>query len=667
MLFFGKKFTENEFLAISAIRATIIDGTNAAKSGHPGMAIGSAPALYTLFNRHLVSDPSNPTWINRDRFVLSAGHASMLLYTLLHLGGFSISLDDLKKFRTIDSITPGHPEVGLTPGVDATTGPLGQGLAQAVGLAIAEAALSAQYPDGQKIINHYTYALVGDGCLQEGISQEAISFAGHQKLHKLIVFYDANSVTLDGPLANSFSEDIPARFRAAGWFVQVVNDGNDVKALDRALRKAKRSTQQPSLIMYKSVIGQGSVNQGTYKVHGNPLGVIDGAHAKGTYLYHANEWEIPAEVYQVFKDNFIARGTTAYKDWHKQVASYKRQHPEAGEFFLNHLGLDVSDCLKNPVPTFEPDSKASTRVTSGDYLNVLVDEVPHLIGGAADVAHSVMTMLSNHADFTPENRAGRNINFGIREFAMAAMQNGMLLHGGLRTYVGTFLVFSDYMKNAIRLGALSHLPSIYLFSHDSLALGEDGPTHQPIEQLAMLRSIPHMDVIRPADANETVAAWKVALARTDGPTALILSRQNLPLLANSDPFQVEKGGYVLEWEGNEGVMDATLVASGSEVELAVAARKILAEQYQVDVRVVSMPSLNRFVKLEKEEQARILGTSYEKVIAVEMAASMPWYQIAKTVFGIDQFGASAPGKDVVKKFHFTAEHLVEVVRQAIGK
>ncbi|MDD2398788.1 MAG: transketolase [Bacilli bacterium] len=666
-MFGSKKFTETELLAISAIRATVIDGTNLAKSGHPGMAIGSAPALYTLFNRHLVSDPANPTWINRDRFVLSAGHASMLLYTLLHFGGYQVSLDDLKKFRQIDSITPGHPEVGLTPGVDATTGPLGQGLAQAVGLAVAEEALRAQYPEGNKIIDHYTYALIGDGCLQEGISQEAISFAGHQKLHKLIVLYDANSVTLDGPLSNSFSEDIPARFRAANWFVQVINDGNDVKAIDKAIRKAKRSKTQPSLIMYKSVIGQGSVNQGTYKVHGNPLGVIDGAHAKGTYLYHQAEWEIPAEVYQVFKDNFVSRGTSAYKDWLKQTTSYRRQHPDEGEFLFNHLGVDVTDCLKNPLPTFEPNSSASTRVTSGEYLNSLVDEVPHLIGGSADVAHSVMTMLSNHKDFTSENRAGRNINFGIREFAMAAIQNGMLLHGGLRTYVGTFLVFSDYMKNALRLASLSHLPAIYLFSHDSLALGEDGPTHQPIEQLTMLRAIPDMDVLRPADANETVASWKLALSRTDGPTALILSRQNLPLLANSDPFQVEKGGYVLEWEGNEGVMDATLVASGSEVALALEARKILAEKHKVDVRLVSMPSLNRFVNLPSEDQARIIGTSYDKVIAVEMAATMPWYRVAKTVFGVDHFGASAPAKDVLNKFNYTAEHLVEVVLQAIGK
>ncbi|MGI6714332.1 MAG: transketolase [Bacilli bacterium] len=668
MCFWRKpKFTEVDKMTIAAIRATVIDGTNKANSGHPGMAIGSAPALYTLFTRHFVSNPEQPDWPNRDRFVLSAGHTSMLLYTLLHLGNFGVTLEDLQNFRQLDSNTPGHPEVHQTPGVDATTGPLGQGLAQAVGMAVAEAALAGQYPEGQRIIDHYTYALVGDGCLQEGISQEAISFAGRQKLGKLIVLYDANNVTLDGPLSDSFDEDVPARFRAANWHVQVVSNGNDLVGLDKALSAAKRHKDQPSLIMFRSVIGQGSVNQGTHRVHGSPLGIVDGAHAKGTYLYHEPEWKIPDEVYQIFNTHFITRGVKAFETWERRLKAYQKKFPEECEFYLAHTGVNIRDCLMKSMPGFEPGSKAATRKTSGDYLSVLSWEIPNLIGGSADVASSVMTKLEHQTHFTPENRRGKNINFGIREFAMGAIQNGILLHGGLRTYVGTFLVFSDYMKAAIRMAALQELPAIYLFSHDSLAIGEDGPTHQPVEQLAMLRSIPHLDVIRPADAFETVAAWNLALERNDGPTAIILSRQSLPLLEDSNPNLVEKGGYVLAWEEEEQKVDLTLVASGSEVELALAARDILKREHQKQVRVVSMPSLNRFLCLSQEEQDEVLGTTYENIIAVEMGARMPWYRIAKTVFGIDHFGLSAPMRDIVKRVNFTKEHLVDIALEAVNK
>lgn len=660
-----KKFTDADALAVAAIRATIIDGTNKANSGHPGMAIGSTPALYTLFTRHLVSNPEEPSWVNRDRFVLSAGHTSMLLYTLLHLGNYGVTLDDLKNFRQLDSLTPGHPEVHLTPGVDATTGPLGQGLAEAVGMALAEAHLAAKYPEGHRIIDHYTYVLVGDGCLQEGISQEAISLAGHQKLDKLIVLYDANNVTLDGPLRQSFSEDVLARFEACNWDVQRVLDGNNMVALDKALTKAKRNKSQPSLIMFRSVIGQGSVHQGTSKVHGSPLGIVDGAHAKGTYQYHEPEWNIPDEVYQTFQTHFVSRGKKAFESWDKRLKNYQKKYPEEGEFYLAHTGVNVRDLLQKSMPGFEPGSKAATRKTSGEYLNILSIQIPNLIGGSADVASSVMTKLDIESDFTPNNRAGKNLNFGIREFAMGAIQNGILLHGGLRTYVGTFLVFSDYMKSSIRMAALMGLPAIYLFSHDSIAIGEDGPTHQPVEQLAMLRSIPNMDVIRPADAFETVAAWNLALDRLDGPTAIILSRQALPLLEDSNPNLVEHGGYVIAWEKEGKAIDATLVASGSEVELALKAKEILEREHHLHLRVVSMPSLNRFLKLPKDEQDKILGTTYEKVIAVEMASPMPWYQIAQTVFGIDHFGLSAPMKDILNKVNFTKEHLVEVVLKAL--
>ena len=654
---------EIDKLSVATIRSLCIDMVNKANSGHPGMALGSAPILYTLFTRHLVTNPKEPEWINRDRFVLSAGHASDLLYAILHLSGFELSLDDLKQFRQIDSLTPGHPEYKWTKGVDASSGPLGQGIAQAVGMAMAEAAVAANYEDGDLLVNHYTYALCGDGCLQEGLSQEAISLAGHQKLNKLILLYDANQVTLDGGLELSFSEDVKARFKASEWNVLEVMDGNDVDAIDKAIAEAKKSKEKPTMIMIHTIIGYGSAKQGTSKVHGNPLGVEDGRHAKvEVYGFDHEDFFVPEEVRENFANTIVARGVEAYNKYQEQFKKYAEKHASEASRFLSLANGDVSRYLVKENPEFAAGSATSTRVASGKALNDLMLSIPMLIGGSADVAGSVMTKLNGGVDFMPDHREGHNVNWGIREFAMACAQNGMLLHGGLRTYVGCFAVFSDYMKPAIRMAALSHLPAIYLFSHDSIAVGEDGPTHQPIEQLAMLRSIPNVRVIRPADERETYAAWKEALKSLETPTALILSRQNLPLLENSSEEGVAKGAYVVSKENKKAQL--VLVATGSEVSLAIEAQKKLLEK-GIDVRVVSMPSWELFEAQDEKYQEEVLLLPREKRVSVEMLSTFGWDRWAKFHMGIDEFGASAPAKDVFKKFNFTSDRLVEICESAL--
>lgn len=649
---------ELDKLSVNAIRATCIDVVNKAKSGHPGMALGSAPIVYTLFSKHLVANPEDPMWFNRDRFVLSAGHASSLLYTMLHLCGYKVSLDDLKSFRQLGSLTPGHPEFKHTQGVDATSGPLGQGIAQAVGMAIAERAVAAEYPQGKQVCSHYTYVLCGDGCLQEGLSQEAISLAGHQKLNKLILFYDSNAVTLDGGLDLSFSENVKNRFKASEWNVLEVNDGNDLDAIDEAIAKAKTSKSKPTLIIVHTVIGYGSEKQGTCKVHGNPLGEEDGAKAKAFYGYNYPAFEIPSEVYDNFKNSFVKRGKEAYKAYQANYASWKSAHVRAALTLERAVSGDVDAYFKKE-PKFAPENNDSSRVASGKALNELYNRIPFLMGGSADVAGSVMTKITDGVNFTPKSPKGRNVNWGIREFAMASAVNGMCLHGGLKGYCGAFLVFSDYMKSAIRMSALSKLPAIYLFSHDSIAVGEDGPTHQPIEHLAMLRSIPNVNVIRPCDARETYAAWELAVRSKETPTALILSRQNLPLLA-SKYKEVEKGAYIISKEGKR--LDVTLLATGSEVALAIEAQKKLHEE-GIEARVVSMPSWFLFEKQDKAYKDSVLGVSKDKVFAVEMLSSFGWYKYADHVMGIDTFGTSAPAKDAIKSFDFTADHLVKFVKE----
>ncbi len=650
-------------LAVSAIRSTCIDVINKANSGHPGMALGSAPIMYALFKDHLISDSADSTWINRDRFVLSAGHASSLLYTMLHLCGYKISMDDLKSFRQLGSLTPGHPEYRHTDGVDATSGPLGQGIAQAVGMAMAEQAMAAQYPSQKGLISHYTYCLCGDGCLQEGISQEAISLAGHQKLNKLILIYDANDVTLDGKLDMSFSEDVKLRFLASEWNVREVKDGNDVEAISKAIDKAKDEKGFPTLIIVHTTIGYGSEKQGTNKVHGSPLGVEDGAHAKvAIYHYEHPDFYIPDEVYKIFQDSFVKRGQIAHDNWQKTFKEWENKNPLDAKRFLLAISGDVSSLLKEELP-LDKDKPEASRNTSGRYLNLLHKEIPFIIGGSADVAGSVMTKIDGGINFTKETRNGRNVNFGIREFEMASAQNGMLLHGGLKTYVGCFLVFSDYMKSAIRTAALSKLPAIYLFSHDSIALGEDGPTHQPIEHLAMLRSIPNVDVIRPCDPRETVGAWNIALESKYTPTAIILSRQGLPLLANSSMEEMKKGAYIISKEKGK-TPDAIIIATGSEVGLAIKAQALLADK-NVDVRVVSMPSTFLFDEQDEKYRKSIISLKKEKVFAVEMLSTFGWYKYADTVMGIDTFGTSAPAKDAIKKFDFTEQRLAKMVLDTI--
>ena len=654
---------ELDLLSIATIRSLCIDEINKAKSGHPGMALGSAPILYTLFTKHLVANPNDPMFFNRDRFVLSAGHASALLYTMLHISGYKVSMDDIKSFRQLGSLTPGHPEFKHTAGVDATSGPLGQGIAQAVGMAMAERAVAAQYKEGEVLCSHYTYCLCGDGCLQEGLSQEAISLAGHHALNKLILIYDSNNVTLDGGLNLSFSEDVKKRFLASGWNVLEVEDGNDIVSVDKALKKAKRSIDKPTLIIVKTVIGFGSEKAGTSKVHGSPLGEEDGQKAKHSYGFDQEPFYVPEEVYENFRNTFLKRGLRAYRKYRRDLKAYAQKNPSEYARFKHALNADVDAYAFKEEPHFDISNNDASRTSSGKALNELHAKIPFLMGGSADVAGSVMTKITDGVNFTKETPEGRNINFGIREFAMASAQNGMLLHGGLKTYVGSFLVFSDYMKSAVRMSALSKLPAIYLFSHDSIALGEDGPTHQPIEHLAMLRSIPNVDVIRPADARETYAAWKIALESKETPTALILSRQNLPLLSSRYDL-VEKGGYIISKEDKK--VDLILLATGSEVKLALDAKEALkARGY--DVRVVSMPSTYLFEQQSEAYKKSVLGNDKRLVIAVEMLSTFGWYKYADSVMGIDTFGLSAPAKDAIAKFDFTSEHLVNLVLDKFPK
>jgi len=646
----------NDKLAVAALRSLVIDVINKANSGHPGMALDAAPIVYSLFKNHLVADPSKPNWFNRDRFVLSSGHASSLLYSMLHMCGYGISMDDLKSFRQLDSLTPGHPEVGHTPGVDATAGPLGQGIAQAVGMAMAEEAIASTYPDGKRICSHYTYCLCGDGCLEEGISQEAISIAGKQRLSKLIVFYDRNGSTLDGPTSNSFGENVRLRFLASEWNVLEVKDGNNLREIDKAIAKAKKSTLFPTLIIVNTVIGYGSPHAGNHCVHGNPLGEEDGRKTKTFYGYDLADFTVPASVYEDLQKTFAARGKKAEEDWEEAYADFRRFHEVEGKVFADALKRNVKDRLF-PMPEKKDLKTEASRSTSGKIVASLPKYLPFTLGGSADVASSVKTAIPGDPGFSIEHRDAKNVNFGIREFEMASIQNGILLHGGIVTYVGCFLIFSDYMKSAIRMSALEKIPAIYLFSHDSIAVGEDGPTHEPIEQLVALRSIPGLDVIRPADATETYAAWRLALESQTTPTALILSRQNLPLLDETSETGVSKGGYKVYGDKTD---EYLIVATGSEVSLSIEAAKLLKEK-GLQVGVVSMPSIERFEAQNDKYKASVLNVSRNKTIAIEMASSYSWYKYASLVIGIDTFGKSAPDKDVLDDYGFTPKKIASKI------
>ncbi len=655
------KFDKIDLKAIATLRALVIDEVNKANSGHPGMALDAAPFMYLLYRNHLISDPKNPNWFNRDRFVLSSGHISDALYVILHMAGYGVSMDDIKSFRQWGSKTPGHPEVGVTPGVDVSGGPLGMGVGQAIGIAMAEKHIAASYKEGERLCHHKVYCLCGDGCLEEGISQEAISLAGIQKLNNLILAYDANGSTLDGPTSNSMNDDVALRFKASNWDVYEVEDGNDLEALDEALNKAKESKEKPSVIIIHSVIGYGTKLAGNHKSHGSPLGEEIGGEAKAFYGYDSEPFTIEPEVYERLKETFGLRGKKAYEAYQEELVRYSKEYPEEYAKFEEALNPNMDELLKDFYPK-APKTDAS-RNSSGRIVETLGNYVPFTFGGSADVAGSVKTAIPGDQSFSPEHREARNMNFGIREFGMACIQNGMLLHGGVRTYIGSFLVFSDYMKSAIRMSALEEVPAIYLFSHDSIAVGEDGPTHEPIEQIQALRDIPNSVVFRPADEIETYAAWKSALLSKNHPTSIILSRQNLPLLANASIEKALKGAYILD--ANE---KATyqLIASGSEVSLAQGVRDILAKE-GIELEIVSMPSINLFLKEEKDYQESVLRLPKANRIALEMGVPTGWYRFADNVYGIERFGASAPMKDLIKHYGFEPETVADYVRNIIKK
>jgi len=656
-----------EQLSVTTIRTLAIDAIEKAKSGHPGMPMGAAPMGYQLFAKTMKHNPSRPDWINRDRFVLSAGHGSMLLYALLHLSGYDLSLDEIKNFRQWGSKTPGHPEFGHTAGVDATTGPLGQGFGMAVGMAMAEAHLAATYNrEGYDLINHYTYGICGDGDLSEGISGEAASLAGHLKLGKLIMLYDSNDISLDGELNLSFSENVAKRFEGYNWQVLRVEDGNDLDALAKAIAAAQAETTKPTLIEVKTVIGYGSPNKGGKGghagPHGSPLGTEEAKLTKAFYEWDHPDFFVPDEVRAHFAE-VKKRGEAAYAAWEELLAKYKAAYPEPAAQFEAAVSRRLPAGWDADLPSYSPEDKpVSTRVASGNALNGLAPKVPYLLGGSADLESSTMTHLKGLPNFQAGAYEGRNVYFGVREFAMAAAMNGISLHGGLRVYGGTFFVFTDYLRPAVRLAAIMKQPVIYVLTHDSIAVGEDGPTHEPIEQLASIRVIPGLTVIRPADGNETSAAWAFALENNDRPVALVLTRQNLPILAGTAEKAregVKKGGYVIS-EAANGQPQGVLIATGSEVQLAVASQKALAEE-GIHVRVVSLPSWDLFDKQPQEYRDSVIPKTIKARLAIEMAHPFGWDRYVGdegAVIGIETFGASAPGDRVVKEYGFTVDNVV---------
>lgn len=653
-------------LSIATIRSLGIDTINKANSGHPGMVLGSAPALYTLFNKELNIYNKEAEWINRDRFVLASGHASALLYSMLHLTGFDVTIDDLKNFRQLNSHTPGHPEIEMTHGVDASSGPLGQGIPMAAGMAMAEKILASQYnKENFDIIDHYTYVLCGDGDMQEGVTYEAASLAGHLSLGKLIVLYDANKVTLDGPLSMSFSENVKKRYEACNWQVLEVKDGNDINEIHKAIKKGKKEQFKPTLIIVNTVIGFGSANQGTNKVHGAPLGKEDGKNAKLSYGFDHDEFYVPEEVYEDFKKKTIKRGKSKFNKWNKLFNEYKEQYPteakQLEDAIAGKYSLNIDELLKN----YPVGHNNATRNTSLEVIQEVAKQNPTFLSGTADLASSTKTKIKDEDDFSVENYNGRNLVFGIREFAMVAIMNGMTLHKGVKVSAGGFLVFSDYFKAAVRMACLMKLPIILPLSHDSIAVGEDGPTHQPIEQFAMLRSIPNMHVIRPGDAVEMAAAWKLAIESTENPTALILTRQNVETMENSSVEGVSKGAYVIGKEENH--LDAIIIASGSEVNLAMKAKKVLLEK-GIDVRVVSMPCQEIFDQQDEQYKEAVLPNAMRKRLSVEMASSFGWHKyvgLDGITMSIDEFGKSAPAQDVIQSYGFTVDGVAENIEKLL--
>jgi len=656
-------------LCINTLRFLAVDMVQKANSGHPGLPMGSAAMAYTLWDRSLKYNPRDPHWPDRDRFILSAGHGCALLYALLHVTGFDLPLDELKRFRQWGSHTPGHPEYGKTPGVEATTGPLGQGLANGVGMAIAEVALAARFNrPGHKIVDHYTYVLVSDGDLEEGISSEAGSVAGHQHLGKLIVLYADNHITIEGSTELTFTEDRMARFAAFGWHVQRVEQSNDVETIAQALENARSETNRPSLIAVRTHIGFGSPHkQDTAAAHGEALGVEEVQLTKEAMDWPVSPpFHIPEEALEHFR-GAVARGSVAQAEWELRFQTFAHEHPDLAAEFLRVIDRQLPKGWDTDLPAFTPaDGSMATRVASGKVIEILGSRLPEMMGGSADLGPSTHTNIDGAGNFEPENWAGRNMHFGIRENAMGAILNGMALHSGLIPYGGTFLVFCDYMRPPMRLAAMNSLPVIYIFTHDSIGMGEDGPTHQPVEQLVGLRSIPGMVVLRPADANETVAAWRVAIGRKQGPVALVLTRQSLPVLDLNSypaiPTGVPLGGYILADSPTSGRPDIVLIATGSEVQLALDGRERLAAG-GVHARVVSMPSTSLFAAQSDDYRERILPTGVP-ILVIEAGSPVGWQSFVGpriAVIGIDTFGSSAPGPVVMEHYGFTAEN---VCRQA---
>ncbi len=675
-------------LSINTIRFLAVDAIQGAKSGHPGLPMGGAAMAYTLWTRHLRHNPSNPGWVDRDRFILSAGHGSMLLYALLHLTGYDLSLNDIKAFRAWESKAPGHPELGATPGVEVTTGPLGQGIGDAVGMAIAEAHLAAVYNRADaKIVDHYTYAIAGDGDLMEGISYEACSLAGHLKLGKLIVLYDDNLISLAGETRLSFTEDVAKRFESCGWQVQHVEDGNDVEAIDRAITLAKEETQYPSIISVRTIIGYGSpAKQGTASCHGSPLGGDEVAAARGNLSWPAEpKFFVPEEV----KDHMsgaVERGGQQEAEWRSALELYRKTSPEAAAEFERVQKGDLPPSWEADLPAFSGDLKSiSTRKVSETVLQALAPVLPELMGGSADLNPSTLTWLKGFGDFQAVGAGaknvqgtvggewsynGRNVHFGVREHAMTAIANGMALHGGVIPFVGTFFVFSDYMRPSIRLAALMGAHVVYVLTHDSIGVGEDGPTHQPVEHLMSLRAMPGLTVIRPSDATEAVEAWRLALLNNRGPTALVFSRQDIPVLDRSQYAPADglhRGGYTV-WESSKGTPDVILIGTGSELQVALDAGKILSEKNGVKVRVVSLPCWELFDGQPENYRKTVLPSSVKVRVAVEAGIKLGWEHyvgLEGAVVGMDGFGASAPASVLYEKFGITAQHVVGMVEKLI--
>ena len=646
--------------AINAIRMLGVDAINRANSGHPGIVLGAAPMAYQLFTEHLRINVKDTRWINRDRFILSAGHGSMLLYALNHLSGYKISMDNLKNFRQIGN-TPGHPEYGHTEGVETTSGPLGQGISNAVGMAIAETHLAARFnKEDINIIDHYTYVICGDGDLQEGVAMEAMSLAGHLGLGKLIILFDSNDIQLDGKVALAYSEKHQQKFEAMGWHYQRVEDGNDLVKTQKAINKAKKEDGRPSIIEIKTIIGYGTQAQGTSKVHGAPIGEEEAKNLRIKLGWNEAPFSVTQDIYDHFRKKVALRGQRAYRKWNEQLKQYQEKYPKEYaqfiDFFENTIKVILDD-FKEEVNV----AKEATRNISGKIIQKLSQLNLNLIGGSADLTASTKAKGAD-GHYDKDHRLGRNLNFGVREHAMGAIINGMVLHGGLKVFGGAFFVFSDYMKPALRLAAIMQIPSIFVFSHDTIAVGEDGPTHQPVEQLTGLRAIPNLNVIRPADANETLAAWKVAVESTKTPTAIILTRQSVNNYQETSYEGLIKGAYIVSKEKKK--LDAILLAAGSEVDLSIQTQQELMK-HGVDVRVVSMPSHFLFEKQTQKYQKEILPKR-AKVIAVEMGSRLSWYKYTQNVYGLDQFGVSAPLNQALNYYGFNKEELAQYILKKLN-